>query len=218
MKPLNHFIFENTLHNNEVILDIVDTNISNVDKKIVEGYESAFTKLKILRVETFTAEDDARIADNKRIDKEKALAIMQSKPGLMKRSPEKQEEWVNKKMEELAKENSWRYARRIVDIPKSFLVGVHTDIHHDHGYETIKTEYADPIKGLTDIANELKKKSRYDTCWEYLKQICYSTSSYGSIHIHFIFDAMTEEQLTQEQKAFSDFMCREYANSKYTGD
>lgn len=204
---------------------------SELTKLISDSIDEVVNKFKIIRIsaaEEATKESEKRTnekLEKKLKDSEKGIIkLMQSKPGILKRSPEKQQEWINAKIEKLKSELSKQYAY----MPKKYDINIKDENIRFFWYSDIYTEHTcrEYSLGRKDdliecIINDIKKCDK-DEAWRNIQSIDFCSKSFidyfGNIYIVPLFDEETEEKLSQSVKKFGEFLSNEYGRGKYIGD
>lgn len=215
-----------------VLLDKIEfTKIPPVEKLITlikEGITQANSRYKVLRIEAIeelnkkTQEwNDAKLKKALADQEKKVIAYMQTKPGIMKRSEEKRQKYINDKLEKFKSEFKGASLAAVEYDEKNLRFAWHSDVHGEHSYEQL--DY--PIDTVAErIANSIENNKKDDT-WSHLTGICVSVDNteltnqwQPKFHIIPMFDKETEKKLSKEVQKFQDFMTKQYDSGKYMGD
>ena len=238
MKSLTQFLNESLLNEarnmlwpNSVLLNNIDIDTSKSEdelKKILrDGFEDSLTRYRVLFVDSIekeTEETKNRLANNKAKYLEKMekdiREYMLTKPGIMKRSPEKQQKYVDDKLAKLAlefdKKNQWllNIANAKID-DNRIEYSYHNDIYSNSSYHIIKT--------IDDLVNDVIEDIQKEEWKKHIKSIMVSSNKFSrtfsfGFDVTPVFDDEFEDKLDASIKRFSDFMSREYASGRYMGD
>lgn len=238
MKSLTQFLNEslvnearNMLWPNSVLLNNIeiDTTKSKDElKKILrDGFEDSLTRYRVLFVDSIekeTEETKNRLANNKAKYLEKMekdiREYMLTKPGIMKRSPEKQQKYVDDKLAKLAlefdKKNQWllNIANAKID-DNRIEYNYYNDIYTSHSHKIIKT--------INDLVNNVIEDINKEDWSKHIKSIMVSSNKFSrtfsfGFDVVPVFDDEFEDELDASIAKFSDFMSREYASGRYMGD
>lgn len=236
MISLTQFILESTATRNYgVLLDHIEfkkiPEISKLTSLIKEGIIEANSRYKVLRIEAVERINDKRKQwDADKFKKELAseekrvIAYMQTKPGIMKRSEEKRQKYINDKLEKFKSE--WKGSRLdAVEYDENKIrFAWHMDIHSEHSYTQLGYKL-DRIDQLAENIAEYIDNRKGDETWSHLTGINISVDNSGltdqwspCFHIIPMFDEETEKTLSKEVQRFCDFMTGEYNSGRYMGD
>ena len=238
MKSLTQFLNESLVNEarnmvwpNSVLLNNIEIDASKSEdelKKILrDGFEDSLTRYRVLFVDSIekeTEETKNRLANNKAKYLEKMekdiREYMLTKPGIMKRSPEKQQKYVDDKLAKLAlefdKKHQW-----LLDIANTKIddnrikYSYHNDIYTNNSYEEIGT--------INDLVNSVIKDIEKKDWKKHIKSIMVSSNKfsrtfYFGFDVAPVFDDEFEDELDASIAKFSDFMSKEYASGRYMGD
>ena len=238
MKSLTQFLNESLLNEarnmvwpNSVLLNNIEIDASKSKdelKKILrDGFEDSLTRYRVLFVDSIekeTEETKNRLANNKAKYLEKMekdiREYMLTKPGIMKRSPEKQQKYVDDKLAKLAlefdKKNQWllNVANAKID-DNRIEYNYYNDIYTNHTHKVIRT--IDNL--INDVIEDIQKGD-----WKnHIKSIMVSSNKFSrtfsfGFDVAPVFDDEFEDELDASISKFSDFMSKEYASGRYTGD
>lgn len=217
-----------------VLLDHIELNrIPSVEKLaqlIKEGITQANSRYKVLRIKAIeelnnkTTEWNAEKLKKALAAQEKqVIAYMQTKPGIMKRSEEKRQKYIDDKLEKFKSE--WKgVALQAVEYDENNLrFAWHHDVHHDNGYSQLDYDIDTVAK---KVAQEIDRQKK-DSTWSHLTAIDISVDNdtltlnkFWSPVFHIIptFDEETEHTLSAEARKFQDFMSAQYNSGRYMGD
>lgn len=219
-----------------VLLDRVDlkrvTDQKKMAKLIKDGLDQAMTRYKVIRVDAVEAYNKKRQADHdarmaKDIEREQArvIAYMKTKPGIMKRKPEKQQEYIDKKMEKFKKEYPKADWLAEVDFPENFMrVYFNDDIHSGHSKTEYSNETLDNDTKASRISETITSKQKHDEAWQSLEGLFITVKPSGltdrwvSFDIYPDFPEEVQSKLDKEVRGFGNFMSREYNSGRYMGD
>ena len=238
MKSLTQFLNESLVNEarnmvwpNSVLLNNIEIDASKSKdelKKILrDGFEDSLTRYRVLFVDSIekeTEETKNRLAN----DKAKYLENMEkdireymlTKPGIMKRSPEKQQKYVDDKLAKLAlefdKKNQWllNIANAKID-DNRIEYNYYNDIYTNHSHRVIRT--IDNL--INDVIEDIQKGD-----WKnHIKSIMVSSNKFSrtfsfGFDVAPVFDDEFEDELDVSISKFSDFMSKEYASGRYMGD
>lgn len=238
MKSLTQFLNESLVNEarnmvwpNSVLLNNIEIDTSKSEdelkKILVDGFEDSLTRYRVLFVDSIekeTEETKNRLANNKEKYLEKMekdiREYMLTKPGIMKRSPEKQQKYVDDKLEKLAlefdKKNQWLLDIANAKIDDDRIVfNYYNDIYTNHSSKTTRTIDVLVNAVVEDIQKEDWKK--------HIKSIMVSSNKFSRTYsfgfdVVPVFDDEFEDKLDASIAKFSDFMNREYASGRYMGD
>lgn len=233
MKSLVEYINEGKTDFYGTIIQNADIDVSlspdKIKKILTNAIEKAIDTYKIIRisaVEKLNTESNLRMQSQIEKDLKKGendiLKLMQSKPGILKRSPEKQQEWINTKIEKLKSELGKKYSYIATKCKVEFdndnvRFGWHNNIWSEHGYSSYSG-----LKQMSNIIDDIIKEIKNNEDFKHLISIQILakdfTSQWPTLHIFPIFDDEFEKKLSDEVKKFSDFMTKEYEKGKYMGD
>lgn len=219
-----------------VLLDRVDlkgvTDAKKMAKLIKDGLEQAMTRYKVIRVEAVERynkkrQDDHDAAMAKAIEREqeRVIAYMKTKPGIMKRKPEKQQKYIDDRMEKFKKEYPGVSWLAKVDFDEKYMrVYFHGDIHSGSSKTEYSNEYHDNGSKASRIAESITSNQKHDEDWKTLEALFITvkpsglTDSWVSFEIYPEFPDEVQKKLDKEVRRFSDFMCGEYDSGRYMGD
>ena len=238
MKSLTQFLNESLVYEarnmvwpNSVLLNNIEIDTSKSEdelkKILVDGFEDSLTRYRVLFVDSIekeTEETKNRLANNKEKYLEKMekdiREYMLTKPGIMKRSPEKQQKYVDDKLEKLAlefdKKNQWLLDIANTKIDDDRIVyNYYNDIYTNHSNKVTRTIDVLVNAVVEDIQKEEWKK--------HIKSIMVSSNKFSRTYsfgfdVVPVFDDEFEDELDASIAKFSDFMSREYASGRYMGD
>lgn len=238
MKSLTQFLNESLVYEarnmvwpNSVLLNNIEIDTTKSEdelkKILVDGFEDSLTRYRVLFVDSIekeTEETKNRLANNKEKYLEKMekdiREYMLTKPGIMKRSPEKQQKYVDDKLEKLAlefdKKNQWLLDIANTKIDDDRIVfNYYNDIYTNHSSKTTRTIDVLVNAVVEDIQKEDWKK--------HIKSIMVSSNKFSRTYsfgfdVVPVFDDKFEDELDASIAKFSDFMNREYASGRYMGD
>ena len=238
MKSLTQFLNESLVNEtrkmewpNSVLLNIIDIDPTKSEDKLKEilrnGFEDSLTRYRVLFVDSIekeTEETKNRLANNKAKYLEKMekdiREYMLTKPGIMKRSPEKQQKYVDDKLAKLAlefdKKNQWLL--NVANAKKDdnrIEYNYYNDIYTNHSHKVIRT--IDNL--INDVIEDIQKGD-----WKnHIKSIMVSSNKFSrtfsfGFDVAPVFDDEFEDELDASISKFSDFMSKEYASGRYMGD
>ena len=238
MKSLTQFLNESLLNEarnmvwpNSVLLNNIEIDATKSEdelKKILrDGFEDSLRRYKVLFVDSIekeTEETKNRLANDKAKYLEKMekdiREYMLTKPGIMKRSPEKQQKYVDDKLAKLAlefdKKNQWllNIANAKID-DNRIEYNYYNDIYTNHIHRVIRT--IDNL--INDVIEDIQKGD-----WKnHIKSIMVSSNKFSrtfsfGFDVAPVFDDEFEDELDASISKFSDFMSKEYASGRYMGD
>ena len=236
MKSLTQFLNESLVNEarnmvwpNSVLLNNIEIDASKSEdelKKILrDGFEDSLTRYRVLFVDSIeTEETKNRLANDKAKYLEKMekdiREYMLTKPGIMKRSPEKQQKYVDDKLAKLAlefdKKNQWllNIANAKID-DNRIEYNYYNDIYTNHSHRVIRT--IDNL--INDVIEDIQKGD-----WKnHIKSIMVSSNKFSrtfsfGFDVAPVFDNEFEDELDASISKFSDFMSKEYASGRYMGD
>lgn len=221
-----------------VLLDRVDlkgvTDQKKMAKLIKDGLEQAMTRYKLIRVEAVEkynkkGEDDWNANFAKAIEKEeqKVIAYMKTKPGIMKRKPEKQQKYIDEKIEKFKKEWPTKHKKWLANIDfeeKYMRVYFYGDIHSGSSKTEYSNEYHDNDSKAAQISDTITSRQKHDEDWKSLEGLFITvqpsdlTRGWVSFDIYPEFPEEVQKKLDKEVRRFCDFMCGEYDSGRYMGD
>ena len=238
MKSLTQFLNESLVNEarnmvwpNSVLLNNIEIDASKSEdelKKILrDGFEDSLTRYRVLFVDSIekeTEETKNRLANNKAKYLEKMekniREYMLTKPGIMRRSPEKQQKYVDDKLSKLAlefdKKNKWllNIANAKID-DNRIEYNYYNDIYTNHSHRVIRT--IDNL--INDVIEDIQKGD-----WKtHIKSIMVSSNKFSrtfsfGFDVAPVFDDEFEDELDASISKFSDFMSKEYASGRDMGD
>ena len=238
MKSLTQFLNESLLNetrkmvwSNSVLLNNIEIDTTKSEdelRKILrDGFEESLTRYRVLFVDSIekeTEETKNRLANNKAKYLEKMekdiREYMLTKPGIMKRSPEKQQKYIDDKLAKLSlefdKKHQW-----LLDIANTKIddnrieYNYYDDIYTNHSHRRIST--------IDDLVDSVIKDIQKEDWEKHIKSIMVSSNKFSrtfsfGFDVAPVFDDEFEDKLDASIKRFSDFMSREYASGRYMGD
>ena len=238
MKSLIQFLNESLVNEtrnmvwpNSVLLNNIEIDATKSEdelKKILrDGFEDSLRRYKVLFVDSIekeTEETKNRLANNKAKYLEKMekdiREYMLTKPGIMRRSPEKQQKYIDDKLSKLAlefdKKNKWllNIANAKID-DNRIEYNYYNDIYTNHSHRVIRT--IDNL--INDVIEDIQKGD-----WKnHIKSIMVSSNKFSrtfsfGFDVAPVFDDEFEDELDASISKFSDFMSKEYASGRYMGD
>lgn len=234
MKSLTEYINEAKTDFYGTIIQSIDIDTSLPKDKLKEilkdGLEKAIDKYKIIRIGAVEkANEESDLLMKSKIEKalkkgeQDILKLMQSKPGILKRSPQKQQEWIDSKIEklksELGKEYSYLASKCKVEFDNDKVgFGWHHDIWSEHGYSSY-SGLKQMSNVIDDIIKEILNKDDYKNHLKSIQVLSKDfTNTYPTLHIFPIFDEDFESELSKSVQKFGDFMTKEYQSGRYMGD
>lgn len=238
MISLKDYIYESALGYKDYYivhhLDIPSKKMTSdeIKKMLKEAAESAISTFDVIRleaVEKYNKRLDQMKDDDFKVAYEKAvkywLKYKESKPGILKRSPAKQQEWLDKKIADWKEyyEDNWesRHMRRKVEYNKSQITfGFHSDLYTNNSY-SLYTSIDDMINGVIRTIGDLS-----DENWSHLKSIDFCLRDKNTATEYWaprfmvvpVFDEEKEKEFSDAIARFSDYMCRQYSSGRYMGD
>lgn len=195
-----------------------------------DGLEQANQRYQILRINA-VEELNKKKVEWREQELKKALPrveqqivdYMKTKPGIMKRSEEKRQKYINDKLEKFKAEYPQARLAAIELKDKSIRYAWHHDITSEQGYSDLSYN-ATIDKVATRIAEEIDSK-RNKEYWDHLTGIDIAAASSElttdwrpQYHIVPMFDEETEKKLSKSVRRFQDFMSGEYESGRYMGD
>lgn len=223
-----------------ICINSIDINTSDssekIKKKINDGILESWSKFLIARI-SIIEEYNKTQTDNYQTIKAAALKkseeywlkYKESKPGILKRSPEKQQEWLNDKLKKSSDEFDNNPFNKFIPIDASVKPDKlkltycwHDDLTGNSYKSDIKEDRMIDI--LNDIIDTLKKYP--DTTYNKLKKIVVATNSFTNrwndtvFDIFPVFDDDTEDRLEKERYEFGQRMRKWYDSTEghYRGD
>lgn len=223
-----------------ICINSIDINTSDssekIKKKINDGILESWSKFLIARI-SIIEEYNKTQTDNRQTIKAAALKkseeywlkYKESKPGILKRSPEKQQEWLNDKLKKSSDEFDNNPFNKFIPIDASVKPDKlkltycwHDDLTGNSYKSDIKEDRMIDI--LNDIIDTLKKYP--DTTYNKLKKIVVATNSFTNrwndtvFDIFPVFDDDTEDRLEKERYEFGQRMRKWYDSTEghYRGD
>lgn len=208
-------------------------DVTQIAKQLMDALQEVITKYKVVRISA--VEEANRIAvdkvnarkEIKLKDAEKQIIkLMQSKPGILKRSPEKRQKWIDDKLKKAADEFDNSFLGRVY--PKSvdfedenIRWGWHQDIFQEHSYRQFSG--MNRVAYIADcICSCIERGKETNDAWSHIKSIEFSTKSfidnYPSIDIVPVFDEETEAKLADSVRKHAEYMMSMYASGRYMGD
>lgn len=219
-----------------VLLDRVDLkdvkDAKKIAKAIEDGLDQAMTRYKVIRVEAVEAynkkrqsDHDAQMAKAIEREQERVIAYMKTKPGIMKRKLEKQQEYIDKKMEKFKAEYPKAKWLAEVDFPEKYMrVYFHGDIHSGNSKTEYSNEWIDNTKKAERIADDIVSGQKHDKAWQSLEGLFITvhtsalTDQWVSFEIYPDFPDDIQKELDKEVRNFGKFMSSQYGNGRYMGD
>lgn len=233
MKSLVEYIGESTaIKNYGVLLDHIELNkIPDASKLIAllkEGISQANSRYKVLRIEAIeelnkkTQEwNDANLKKALAAQEKKVIAYMQTKPGIMKRSEEKRQKYIDDKLEKFKSEYKGVSLAAVEYDENKLRFAWHQDVHSEQSYTQLDYDIDTVAKKVAEDIDDKRK----DSTWSHLTGISISvdnselTNKWSpKFHIIPMFDKETEKTLSKEVQKFQDFMTKQYNSSNYMGD
>ena len=240
MKSLTQFLNESLLNEarkmvwpNSVLLNNIEIDITKPEnelKKILrDGFEDSLTRYRVLFVDSIekeTEETNNRLANDKskyleKMEK-KIREYMLTKPGIMKRSPEKQQKYVDDKLAKLASDfDKWPRNKWLLDIANTKIDDNRIEYNY---YDDIYTNQSHrKISTIDDLVNAVIKDIHKEDWKKHIKSIMVSSNKFSrtlsfGFDVAPVFDDKFEDELDASIASFSDFMSREYASGRYMGD
>lgn len=233
MKSLVEYIAESTaIKNYGVLLDHIELNkIPDASKLIAllkEGISQANSRYKVLRIEAIeelnkkTQEwNDANLKKALAAQEKKVIAYMQTKPGIMKRSEEKRQKYIDDKLEKFKSEYKGVSLAAVEYDENKLRFAWHQDVHSEQSYTQLDYDIDTVAKKVAEDIDDKRK----DSTWSHLTGISISvdnselTNKWSpKFHIIPMFDKETEKTLSKEVQKFQDFMTKQYNSSNYMGD
>lgn len=220
-----------------VLLDHIEfkeiPNLEKLTALIKEGIIQANSRYKVLRIEAVenlnkeTQEWNAeKLKAALQKEEKRVIAYMQTKPGIMKRSEEKRQKYINDRLEKF--KSTWRGASlKAVEYDEhSIRFGWHNDITTDHSHTLLGRDIDNIDNVAKEVAEYIDRLKNRDNDWAHLTGINISvtnsdlTDNFFGPYFHIIpmFDEETEKKLAKSVRAFSDYMRKEYDSGKYMGD
>ena len=238
MKSLTQFLNESLVNEtrkmewpNSVLLNIIDIDPTKSEVKLKEilrnGFEDSLTRYRVLFVDSIEKETEKtknRLASDKAKYLEKMekdiRKYMLTKPGIMRRSPEKQQKYVDDKLEKLALEfdenNKW-----LLKIANAKIDDNRIEYHY---YREIYTNHgARVFRSIDDLVNSVIEDLKKDDWKKHIKSIMVSSNKFAreysfGFDVAPIFDDEFEDKLDASIAKFNDFLNREYSSGRYMGD
>ena len=223
-----------------ICINSIDINTSDssekIKKKINDGLLESWSKFLIARISIIEEYNKTEIdkrqtlkADALKKAEEYWLKYKESKPGILKRSPEKQQEWLNDKLKKSSDEFDNNRFNKFIPIDASVKPDKLKLTYCWHGDFT-GNSYKFGIKEdrmidiLNDIVDTLKKYP--DTTYNKLKKIVVATNSFTNrwgdteFDLFPVFDDETEDKLDQERYEFGERIRKSYDSTfgDYRGD
>lgn len=233
MKSLVEYITESTaISKYGVLLDHIELKkIPDVTKLIAllkEGITQANSKYKVLRIEAIehlnkkTQEwNDAQLKKALVNQEKKVIAYMKTKPGIMKRSEEKRQKYIDDKLEKFKSTFKGASLAAVEYDENKLRFAWHKDVHSEHSYSQLDYDIDTVAKRVAEDIDDKRK----DSTWSHLTGISISvdnnqlTNQWSpQFHIIPMFDEETEKTLSKEVQGFADFMTKQYNSGDYMGD
>ena len=207
-------------------LEYMDINYSRLGygEKEMDAFVEDIKKYVVPVLSDITEETKNRLANDKAKYLEKMekdiREYMLTKPGIMKRSPEKQQKYVDDKLAKLAlefdKKNQWllNIANAKID-DNRIEYNYYNDIYTNHSHRVIRT--IDNL--INDVIEDIQKGD-----WKtHIKSIMVSSNKFAreysfGFDVAPIFDDEFEDKLDASIAKFNDFLNREYSSGRYMGD
>lgn len=198
--------------------------ISMIKSAIVQ----ANNRYKIIRVEAIEKLNAAtKEYDNIKLKKaladeeERVIAYMKTKPGIMRRSEEKQRKYIDDKLEKFKSVWKGPSLAAVEYDEKELRFYWHNDIYSEHSSSQLNYDIDMVAKRVANDIND----ERNDSAWSHLKGIDIAvnnselTSDWSPrFEIIPMFDKKTEDELSKSVRDFSDFMDKQYNSGNYMGD
>lgn len=237
MIGLSEYIAESVAREHyEVLLDHVEIpkipSESKLKEMIKEGIEKAISRYKVLRIKALEELNEKILywdkvkLKNALIKKEKeVIAHMQTKPGIMKRSEEKRQKYIQDRLNYF-KEKKWQApVLRALEYDENTKIKFywHGDIYFEQEYKPLR---ANIEEAAAEVAEKIITGLEYSSeDYDHLIAVDIAVNDDGltteyepSFHIIPMFDKETEKKLSNKVKGFADRMEQEYNSGKYMGD
>lgn len=233
MIGITEFINESVARNEYgVLLDRLEFNkipdLSKLTNMIRSSIEQANNRYKIIRIEAIeklnnaTKEyNDVQLKKALTKEEERIIAYMKTKPGIMKRSPEKQKKYIDDKIEKFKSSWKGRSMAAVEYDEKNLRFFWHYDVHS----EMSSRQYNNDIDYISKEVAEYIDDKRKDSTWSHLigidiavKNNELTTNWCPRFEIIPMFDEETENELSKNLKEFSDYMDKQYHSGNYMGD
>lgn len=235
MISLKQYVTESSIRNDYgVLLDHIEfEEIPTLDKLtdiIKDGIDQATQRYKIIRIaaveELNKKKTELHAEELKKAlakEEQRVVDYMKTKPGIMKRSEEKRQKYIDDKLEQF--KASFRPAElEAVEFDESRITYAwHYNITAEHGYRDFSWKNDTPDYVASEIAKEIDRW-RNNEYWDHLIGIDIAATS-GDLsgwrpkyHIVPMFDEETEKQLSKSVQRFHNYMSREYNSDRYMGD
>lgn len=233
MKSLTEYIVESIATKQYgILLDHIEfQKIPDVNKLITlikDGITQANSRYKVLRIEAIerlnkrTQEwNDAKLKKALADEEKKVIAYMKTKPGIMKRSEEKRQKYINDKLEKFKSTFKGASLSAVEYDENKLRFAWHEDVHSEHSYSQLDYDIDTVAKRVAEDIDDKRK----DSTWSHLTGISISvnneqlTSQWEpQFHIIPMFDKETEKSLSKEIQKFQDFMTKQYDSNEYMGD
>lgn len=233
MKSLSEYINEGKTDFYGTVIQSIDIDPNTSEDKLIkilnDSLKKAIDKYKIIRISAVEkANEEADINSKKLLDdalkkgEKDIIKSMQSKPGILKRSPEKQRAWIDSKIEKLKSELGKKYPYvashcKIEFDDNEMRFGWHNDIYSNQRY----SEYRG-VNRLNEVVETIANEISTDKDYKHLKSVQVLakdfTGPYPRLDIFPMFDDEFEKKLAKSVKDFGEFMSREYQSGRYMGD
>ena len=197
-------------------------------KDVRNGLDHALTRYKAVRVDAVINANKKATAHNKKFmdkavadEENKILAYIKTKPGIMRRSPEKQKEYIQRRLDAFkvqAAKDPRLYRMANADFleddikfifHQDMVTGTNVVFSGSQAQpDNVAQEVAKYINGSTDI------KGLYIT----VDNEDLTRSGIISFNIYPEYTADAQVKLDKRAAAFADFMAKEYSSGKYMGD
>lgn len=233
MKSLVEYIAESSAINKYgVLLDYVElkkiSDLNKLTSLLRDGLEQANSRYKVLRIEAIEqlnkktqSWNDAQLKKALANQEKKVIAYMKTKPGIMKRSEEKRQKYIDDKLEKFKSTFKGASLAAVEYDEKDLRFSWHADVHSEHSVTRLDYDIDTVAK---KVAEDIDNK-RKDSTWSHLIGISISvdnnelTNQWSpTFHIIPMFDEETEKTLSKEVRRFADFMTQQYDSGDYMGD
>lgn len=215
-----------------VLLDRLQFNkipeVSKLTSMIKGSIEQANNRYKIIRIEAIeklnasTQEyNDAKLKKALAKEEERIIAYMKTKPGIMKRSEEKQRKYIDDKIEKF--KSTWKGTKlAVVEYDeKTLRFSWHDDVHSEHSSSQLNYDINTVAEKVAEDIDDM----RNDSTWSHLKGIDIAVNNQElttdwcpRFEIIPMFDDETEKKLAKSVQQFADFMDKQYNSGNYMGD
>lgn len=238
MLSLTEFINESTaIDSYGVLLDHIELkeipNLEKLTSLIKEGIIQANSRYKVLRIEAVenlnkeTQEWNAeKLKDALQKEEKRVIAHMQTKPGIMKRSEEKRQKYINDRLEKFKSTWSGEPLKAVEYDEHRIRFAWHNDITSEHSHTLLGQDIDNIDKVAKSVAEYIDRVKNRGEYWGHLTGISISvdnsdlTTNFFGPYFHIIpmFDEETEKKLSKHVRSFSDYMSKQYNSDRYMGD